>query len=117
MADILNGKSMMLHYPEYRFLTSAIVGGILPIACGLASQGEKVWCFVGDMAAANGDFFEAKRYAEGHNLPVTFVVEDNGFATNTPTQETWGTQVHNKVIHYRYNRTQPHCGSGTYVAF
>src|SRR5262245_53053446 len=32
MAQIVAGKSMNLNFPEHRFFTSAIVGGILPIA-------------------------------------------------------------------------------------
>lgn len=117
MAEILAGKSMMLHFPEHRFLTSAIMGGILPIACGLAAAGERVWCFIGDMAARSGAFHEASRYAEGHDLPVTFVVENNGLSTNTPTEETWGKEARLKTKWYCYERTTEHCGTGTYVAF
>src|ERR1035437_3876750 len=76
MDEILVGRSMSLHFPEYKFLTSAIVAGICPIACGLAAAGERVWCFVGDMAATTGSFNEASGYAMGHNLNVKFVVED-----------------------------------------
>ena len=78
MAEILAGRSMMLHFPEYRFFTSAIVGGILPIACGVAAAGGQVWCFVGDMTASIGAFQDAQWYAVGHDLPITFVIEDNG---------------------------------------
>lgn len=34
--EILNGNSITLCFPEYRFYTSAIVGGIIPIAVGVA---------------------------------------------------------------------------------
>lgn len=117
MNEIIAGRSMALHFPEYRFLTSAIMGGILPIACGLAAAGERVWCFIGDMAGFSGAFHEAQQYAEGHNLPVTFVVEDNGLSTNTPTGETWGREKYSKTKWYCYERTTAHCGTGTYVAF
>ena len=46
MDEIVAGRSMMLHFPEQRFMTSSIMGGMLPIACGLAAGGEKVYCFV-----------------------------------------------------------------------
>lgn len=124
MADILAGKSMMLHYPEHRFFTSAIVGGILPIACGVAAAGARVWCFVGDMTASLGAFHDAYGYARGHDLPIEFVVEDNGLSTNTPTHETWGGRIEWEshpffpAIRYHYKRTlYPHVGSGKYVAF
>lgn len=117
MAEIMAGRSMSLHFQKYKFLTSAIVGSVCSIACGLAAAGERVWCFVGDMAATTGQFHEAAEYAKGHNLPVTFIVEDNGLATNTPTAETWGKAVETHVMRYGYTRTLPHCGVGKYVQF
>lgn len=109
MAEVLAGRSMMLHFPEYRFMTSAIMGGMLPIACGLAAGGETVWCFVGDMCASTGAFADAKRYSGDHQLPVTFVVEDNGLSTNTPTQDTWGPCGGIADLRtYFYKRTTPH---------
>ena len=92
MQQIMAGKSMNMNFPDYKFLTSAIVGGTLPIACGLAASGQKVWCFVGDMCASTGAFHDAVQYAKGHLLPVTFIIEDNDLSTNTPTQSTWGQQ-------------------------
>ncbi len=117
MSEILAGRSMMLHFPEYRFFTSAIVGGILPIACGVASTGAQVYAFVGDMAASTGAFHDAEQYARGHNLPIRFVVEDNGLSTNTPTKEVWGSGTGQVTQRYRYRRTWPHVGSGVYVPF
>jgi TPP-dependent pyruvate/acetoin dehydrogenase alpha subunit len=123
MADILAGKSMFLHYPERHFFTSSIVGGVLPIASGVAaalkdySAPMRVWCFVGDMCATTGAFHDALQYAEGHDLPITFVNEDNGVSTNTPTQEVWGDEVTNKYRVYNYERTYPHVGSGVFVPF
>jgi pyruvate dehydrogenase E1 component alpha subunit len=106
--EILKGHSITLNFQRYKFLTSAIVGGILPIAVGLAMAGEKVWVFVGDMASETGMFHECVKYATGHKLPITFVVEDNGFSVDTPTEKVW---------RYSYQRTFPHQGSGVYVLF
>lgn len=123
MADILAGHSMNLNYPDYRFLTSAIVGGTLPIACGLSAGGQRVWCFIGDMCASSGAFSDAVHYAEGHQLPVTFIIEDNGLSTNTPTQESWGgdrcknATCSKKVRSYRYTRLYPHVGLSQHVQF
>lgn len=124
-AHILNGPSMNINFPEHRFLTSAIVGGILPIACGVAAGikraggSEKVWCFVGDMAASIGVYHEASQYADRQGLPIRFVVEDNGMSTNTPTAATWGSEFFHirQQRYYCYNRTQPHVGIGKWVTF
>lgn len=118
MKEILAGNSMNLNFPDYRFLSSAIVGGILPIACGVAAGGFTSWCFIGDMTASIGAFQDAKRYADGHDLPVTFVIEDNGLATNTPTQVTWGMEPGcRKIIQYSYERVYPHVGLDQMVQF
>jgi TPP-dependent pyruvate/acetoin dehydrogenase alpha subunit len=122
--EICEGRSMNIHNPEHRFISSAIVGGCLPIAVGIASalkrqdSPRKVWCFVGDMCASTGAFHEAKKYATGRDLPITFIVEDNGFSTNTPTKKTWGTyHSENKVRTYHYKREYPHVGLEKWVQF
>lgn len=122
-AQIMAGRSMNLSFPEHRFLTSAIVGGTLPIAVGiamaakLAHSSDRVFCFVGDMAASIGAFHDAVTYARGHELPLVFVVEDNGLACDTPTAEVWGRGTRGNIRRYRYDRKWPHVGVGTWVAF
>ena len=123
--QILAGKSMFLSY--YRFVTSAIVGGMLPIAVGVAAgiqrrgDAEHAWVFLGDMAATTGIFHEAVQYADGHSLPITFVVEDNGLSTDTPTAACWNRPMtlpmSPRVRSYRYERTWPHVNSGVFVTF
>ena len=119
MAEILAGRSMMLHFPEYRFMTSAIVGGMLPIACGLAFGGQKVWVFVGDMCRSTGAWSDAWNFASANSLPMVFVEEDNGLSTNTPTMKAWGTPNHNapRGVKYHYTRTTPHYGTNNHVPF
>ena len=106
--QIMAGRSMFISSLEHRFISSAIMGGMLPIACGLAYAGERVWCFVGDMCASVGAFEDARNYAHGHGLDVEFVIENNGLSTNTPTRETWGHGVVSDVRWYEYKRTYAH---------
>jgi TPP-dependent pyruvate/acetoin dehydrogenase alpha subunit len=121
--EVFAGRGMNLYFPEHRFYTSAIVGGVLPIAVGVAyalkMQGckRKVWCFVGDMAATTGIFHEASTYAEGHDLPIRFVIEDNGYSTNAPTEEVWGKHKEWNTNRYYYQRTFPHMGIGKWIQF
>jgi len=118
---IINSGSM--HIYDHKFFTSAIVGGHVPIAVGTAlalkmkGSPNKVWCFMGDMAATTGIVKESIRYAEGFELPITFVIEDNGLSVNTPTEMVWGDGIDNKVITYGYERKYPHAGIGKHVLF
>lgn len=118
MAEILAGRGMNMTFPGYHFYSSAIVGGTLPIAVGVAyalkmkNCHRKVWCFVGDMAASTGIYHEASEYAAGHDLPITFVIEDNGVSTNAPTEECWGRGRVYKSMRYHYQRVYPHYGVG-----
>lgn len=130
---ILRGESISIHVPERRFHSSAICGGCLPIALGVAWQCKRgnwldhVWCFVGDMAAEMGCFHEAVKYAANHDLPVTFVVEDNGKCVNADTAKLWGNRslvnradrvpINGNVEVYRYRLTWPHMGTGKFVQF
>ena len=117
--EIKAGRSMNIHNVEHRFISSAIVGGCLPLAVGLAAAGKKVWCFLGDMAATTGAFHEAFKYAWQNDLPINFVVEDNGFSTNSPTKECWGQNYGTvpKVQSYGYQRVYPHVGVEQWVQF
>ena len=124
-ADILAKRSMHISSAKHRFLSSSIMGGMLPIACGLAmgiqrrGGNEKVWVFIGDMCSRAGVHSEFSRYAVGHNLPVKIVVEDNGMSTNTPTDETWGMCWPGQLgfHHYEYERVYAHVGCGQWVNF
>jgi TPP-dependent pyruvate/acetoin dehydrogenase alpha subunit len=70
------------------------------------------------MAAETGTFHECAAYARRNALPLTFVVEDNGLSTDTPTQEAWGRDEGGpNVIRYAYRRTYPHYGVGVRVNF
>lgn len=119
--QILEHGSM--HIYDDKFFTSAIVGGIAPIALGVAfalkkkKSKSKVWCFLGDMGASTGIARESISYAQGHDLPITFIVEDNGLSVITDTKEVWGKGKKKKVIRYKYKRKYPHAGSGKFVLF
>lgn len=113
--QILLGRSMHINSREHKFMTSSIVNGCVPIAVGVAmalkrqDSPDKVWCFVGDMASSVGIFHENIKYASRNDLPIMFVVEDNGLATNTPTQEAWGDYPGKKNVKvYQYERGCAH---------
>lgn len=121
---IFRGESIALSFPEHRVYGSAIVGGTIPIALGTAlaikrkGGPERGWCFLGDMSAETGIFHESKKYADNFNLPISWVIEDNGISVLTNTEEVWGgkSQIKN-VIRFDYKSRFPHCGSGVRVNF
>ena len=122
LKQISDGHSM--HIFGDKFFTSAIVGGIAPIALGVAqalkykNSKEKVWCFLGCMGASGGLAQECIRYAEGWDLPIFYIIEDNDMSVRACTTTVWGKQTKKKkVYHYSYKRTYPHAGTGKYVMF
>ena len=127
--DILDGKSITLCYPEYNVYSSAIVTGNIPIATGTALDIKRkgginhVWCFVGDMTSETGTFFENWKYAVNHDLPITYVIENNGKSVCTETNKVWNinelyfAKETRKIIYYEYQTKYPHAGAGARIQF
>ncbi len=123
---IMRGDSMHVYDKGINFLSSAIVGGTACIAAGVAealkrngSPGHS-WCFIGDGAEDEGNVYEAVRYVDGHDLPCTFILEDNDRAIQTPKKVRRGTSEMSWpdcVQKYTYTPTYPHAGSGKMVDF
>ena len=101
--DILDGKSITLCYPKHNIYSSAIVTGNIPIATGTALDIKRkggtnhVWCFVGDMTSETGAFFENWKYAINHDLPITYVIENNGKSVCTETKSVWNTDAGKRI--------------------
>ena len=129
--EIISGRSISLCFPEYRIFSSAIVGGVLPIATGIAlaikraGADNHVHCFIGDMTAETGIAHECIKYATNFDLPIRFIVEDNGKSVCTDTYSVWGAEhssysgrsPHSKVVYYQYQNSYPHAGAGVRVQF
>lgn len=122
-AEIRADRSMFLFSAEHRIYASAILAGTCGIAVGVAralkEQGKgHVWCFLGDGAVENGHFYESLLYATGHDLPITFVVEDNNRQVDTDIPTRRGASARRFILdspnmcHYSYTPMYPHAGSG-----
>lgn len=79
---------------------NGIVGGGPPLICGagltakVLNTGGVAICFTGDGGSNQGTTLESYNLANVWNLPVVFVIEDNGYAE--ATSSTWsvsGSQV------------------------
>jgi len=130
MAEIVAGRSISLCFPEHRIYSSAIVGGVLPIAVGAAmalqrsGEDARVHCFLGEMTAETGIAHESIKYSRNHGLPIRFIVEDNGKSVCTDTRQAWNQPVlsfedqrDDYIHHYRYETRYPHAGAGKRVQF
>lgn len=127
--NIIAGKSITLCFSDYKIYSSAIVTGSLPIATGTAldikrkNQKNHVWCFLGDMASETGTFYENYKYALNHDLPITFIIEDNNKSVCTDTRKVWNTSDltfncnKDKIIYYQYESKYPHAGAGKRIQF
>ena len=130
MDEIMAGRSISLCFPEQRVYSSAIVGGVLPIAVGtalaIARSGEdaRVHCFMGEMTAETGIAHESIKYSRNHKLPIRFIVEDNEKSVCTDTRAAWNqpklsfeNQRDEYIHYYRYQTRYPHAGAGQRVQF
>ena len=128
--SILKGNSIALCFPEHKILSSAIVGGSLPISTGVAlalklkKSKNKVYCFIGDMTSETGIAHECIKFSQNFNLPIIFVIEDNDLSVCTETRVAWGKKKityenkNNKFIkYYKYKNKYPHAGSGKRIQF
>lgn len=129
-AEIMAGRSISLCFPEYRILSSAIVTGVLPIAVGIAlsikraGKRNRVFCFMGEMTSETGVAHECIKYSENHDLPVCWIIEDNGKSVCTDTRTVWNQNPLTfektkspRIIYYKYSSPYPHAGAGKRVQF
>lgn len=102
------GGSMHLASKDHNFWGGyAIVGGHLPLASGIAFEaqynetGAVVLSFVGDGATNNGYFHEALNFAGLWDLPVVWLIENNGYGMGTETDRAAGNPIlHERAIGY-----------------
>ena len=86
------GGSQHIHWKN--FYSNGIQGSTIPIATGTALA-EKLQntnaltvAYLGDGAAATGNFHETLNLAALWRLPVVFVLENNGYAMSMPTERS-----------------------------
>lgn len=128
---IMDGKSISLCFPAYKVFCSGMAGSLMGTAVGTAwalkrqNKKGKVYLFCGDMSAETGIFHESVKYAYNFDLPVTFIVCDNGLSVMTDTREVWGnpdpwfqgTKYEKKIIYFKYKNEYPHSGLGKLIKF
>ncbi len=92
------GRDRSFHFgaPEYNIVGMishlgpqlSFAGGV-GLASNLAQEGKVTVAFTGEGGTSEGDFHEALNVASVWNLPVIFVIENNGYGLSTPTSEQY----------------------------
>ncbi len=90
------GRDRSFHFglPEYNIIGMiSHLAATMPIADGVAlakklkNEKQVAFSFCGDGATSEGDFHEALNLAAVWELPVVFIIENNGYGLSTPVSE------------------------------
>ena len=104
------GRDRSFHFGTQEFKIIGMISHLGPqlgIADGIAlanklkKNGKVTAVFTGEGATSEGDFHEALNIAAVWDLPVLFVIENNGYGLSTPTDEQYRcTNLADKGIGY-----------------
>jgi 2-oxoisovalerate dehydrogenase E1 component len=98
-----NGRNMSEHFssrPLRVVSPTACTGTQYLAAVGMARaikadrRDEIVYVSSGEGATSEGEFFEALNWASREQLPVLFVIQNNGFAISVPQDKQTGVHIH-----------------------
>jgi len=104
------GRDRSFHFGTHEFKIIGMISHLGPqlaladgiaLADVLAGRKKVTLVFTGEGATSEGDFHEALNIAAVWNLPVIFLIENNGYALSTPTVEQYKcARLANKAIGY-----------------
>lgn len=98
-AGVCGGIGGSQHLAYRHFHSNGVQGGMTAIGAGHALAIKRrggnavVAAIVGDGTLGQGLFYESMNLASAWELPLLFVVENNGIAQTTPTAETIGGSI------------------------
>ena len=105
------GRQLPSHWsdPERRVFTqSSVIGTQFPHAAGIA-HGLKLGdtdaiavVYGGEGATSEGDWHEAMNWAGIHDLPLIFVIENNGYAISVPINEEVAGRISDRAQGYGF---------------
>lgn len=105
-----NGRNMSEHFssgPLRIVSPTACTGTQYLQAVGMAKGAKKdgadeiVYVSSGEGATSEGEFFEALNYAGRDQLPVLFMIQNNGWAISVPQSVQTGSQIHTVADGFR----------------
>jgi len=105
-----NGRDRTFHFGALEYNIVGMIShlaAMLPVANGLAlsmslrKQKRIVVSFTGDGSTSEGDFHESLNIAAVWNLPIIFLIENNGYGLSTPVNEQYKCEnLSDKAIGY-----------------
>ena len=105
-----NGRDRTFHFGtlEYKIIGMiSHLAAMLPVANGLAlsyklrKKKSIILSFTGDGSTSEGDFHESLNLAAVWNLPVIFLIENNGYGLSTPVRDQFKCKkLSDKAIGY-----------------
>lgn len=102
--SLCDGRGGSQHIQYQNFFTNGVQGGIVPNAVGAAlSQKRKrtdhmVFVFLGDGTLGQGIVYESMNLAALLEVPVLFVVENNGYAMSTKTSDAVSGRISDRAL-------------------
>jgi 2-oxoisovalerate dehydrogenase E1 component len=96
LSGFTKGRDRSFHFGTNEFNIVGMIshlGPQLAVADGIAlsdlieKKGSATLAFTGDGGASEGDFHEALNVAAVWNLPVIFMIENNGYGLSTPSSQ------------------------------
>ena len=102
MGGFTRGRDRSFHFGSQEYKLVGMIshlGPQLAVACGIAlanklsGNKQAVLTFIGDGATSEGDFHEALNLASVWDLPVIFLIENNGYGLSTPVSEQYRCQT------------------------
>lgn len=100
---VCKGRGGSQHLAYHSFYSNGIQGGFTPNATGMAfaekyrHSGNIVVSFLGDGTLGQGVVYESMNMASLYSLPILYVVEDNGYAMSTRTQDAVAGNIARRV--------------------
>lgn len=98
MSGFTKGRDRSFHFGTQEYKIVGMISHLGPqmaLADGIAladvieNKNQATLVFTGDGATSEGDFHEALNVAAVWDLPVIFVIENNGYGLSTPVQEQY----------------------------
>src|SRR6201998_1599923 len=110
LSGFTSGRDRSFHFGNTQYKTVGMISPLGPqmgVADGIAlanklrSDKKAVAVFSGDGGSSEGDFHESINVAAVWNLPVIFIIENNGYGLSTPSNEQFKCkQFIDKAIGY-----------------